>query len=424
MYIPYYELAQKISLFFPKNIGKKIVDAGYDFKLKQNLDYISKNRQKVFKKLKGRTHFNVAFYVYDDTKWKCQSVYDLMEESALFTPYIFVTKNAAPGNNCNYQTDDDLEKVYDFFKTKDMRVLKAFDCSNQSYIPFEDMKPKPDIIIYQHPWYVETSQGPVVCSEFALTYYVPYFFSDSEERFECDLRFHRYIYKYYIPDDFYKNLYSQYMPDKGQKLVTTGYPFFDYFYLNKEHNEEKYTIYAPHWTVCGDNIRYGTFDWNGWKILEYAETHPELNWVFKPHPLLYKFLCSSGYMSKEKADEYYNRWRKAGILYDKGDYLDLFQKSRMLITDCGSFLIEYFLTEKPCIHLRSEDFKGNKLVREICKNYYETQTVEELEKYLHLLIDEKQDPKMEDRKNALKELSFVNNYCAKNILEDIIKDIG
>ena len=96
----------------------------------------------------------------------------------------------------------------------------------------------------------------------------------------------------------------------------------------------------------------------------------------------------------------------------------------MLITDCGSFLIEYFLTGKPCIHLRSEDFKGNKLVREICKNYYETQTVEELEKYLHLLINEKQDPKMEDRKNALKELSFVNNYCAKNILEDIIKDIG
>ena len=415
MYIDYEKIGKKL------RFGEKFF---YEMKIASNCAYIKKNIKKVKKRLKGKTPIIAAFYVYDDTKWKCQSVYDLMEKDERFEPYIFVTKNAAPENNCNYQTDEDFNKVYVFFKNKDMRVLKAFDTAKGRYIPFEEMSPKPDIIIYQHPWYVETSQGPVVCSKFALTYYVPYFISDTEERFECDLRFHRYIYKYYIPNDFYKKLYSPFMPDNGKKLVTVGYPFFDYFYLNKEEQDNKYTIYAPHWTVCGNNIRYGTFDWNGREILEYAENHPELNWVFKPHPLLYKFLYTSGYMSKEAADEYYRRWAKAGILYDKGDYLDLFRKSQMLITDCGSFLIEYFVTQKPCIHLLSEKFKGNNFVQQICKTYYEAKNINEFNEYLDILINRGQDPKKPEREEVLAKLNLTGTYCAKNILEDIIEDIG
>lgn len=415
MYIDYEKIGKKL------RFGEKFF---YEIKIASNCAYIKKNIKKVKKRLKGKTPIIAAFYVYDDTKWKCQSVYDLMEKDERFEPYIFVTKNAAPENNCNYQTDEDFNKVYVFFKNKDMRVLKAFDTAKGRYIPFEEMSPKPDIIIYQHPWYVETSQGPVVCSKFALTYYIPYYISDTNEWFEYQLRFHRYIYKYFIPTENIKSSYAKHMPDKGQKLIVTGHPQLDYYYLNPKQPENKYIIYAPHWTVCGNNIRYGTFDWNGREILEYAENHPELNWVFKPHPLLYKFLYTSGYMSKEAADEYYRRWAKAGILYDKGDYLDLFRKSQMLITDCGSFLIEYFVTQKPCIHLLSEKFKGNNFVQQICKTYYEAKNINEFNEYLDILINRGQDPKKPEREEVLAKLNLTGTYCAKNILEDIIKDIG
>ena len=185
MYIDYEKIGKNL------RFGEKFF---YEMKIASNCAYIKKNIKKVKKRLKGKTPIIAAFYVYDDTKWKCQSVYDLMEKDERFEPYIFVTKNAAPENNCNYQTDEDFNKVYDFFKNKDMRVLKAFDTAKGCYIPFEEMSPKPDIITYQHPWYVETSQGPVVCSKFALTYYVPYFVSDTDESFEYDLRFHRYVH--------------------------------------------------------------------------------------------------------------------------------------------------------------------------------------------------------------------------------------
>ena len=92
----------------------------YNKKIKQNLDYIKRNQKKVKAKLKGKTHLNVAFYVYDSAKWKCQSVYDLMTKDKRFTPYIFVTKCNAPKDNFNYQTIDDIKKTYDFFKSKGM----------------------------------------------------------------------------------------------------------------------------------------------------------------------------------------------------------------------------------------------------------------------------------------------------------------
>ena len=69
------------------------------------------------------------------------------------------------------------KKLTIFFKSKGINVQCAYDLENDKFVPFEKMSPKPDIIIYQHPWYVEITQGPVVCSKFALTYYVPYYIS-------------------------------------------------------------------------------------------------------------------------------------------------------------------------------------------------------------------------------------------------------
>ena len=168
-----------------EKIGK-ILRFGKDFfynkKIEQNLKYIKRNQKEVRAKLRGKTQLKVAFYVYDSAKWKCQSVYDLMTKDERFTPYIFVTKCNAPKDNFNNQTIDDIKKTYDFFKSKGMNVQYAYDLENDKFIPFEKMSPKPDIIIYQHPWYVETTQGPVVCSKFALTYYVPYYISDITSR--------------------------------------------------------------------------------------------------------------------------------------------------------------------------------------------------------------------------------------------------
>ena len=251
MYVDY----EKIGNFL--KFGK---DFFYNLKVKQNLSYIKKNRQVVLKKIKNKLPLNVIFYVYDESKWKSQSVYDYMVKDKRFIPKIIVTKNCAPIGNPNHQSNDDLKRCYDFFHEKGMNVELGYDILKDDFIPFE--KFNPDIVIYSHPWYVYKTQGPVVCSKFALTYYIPYFLPASVVWFDYDLRFHKYLYKHYVATDLIKEIYTENIKETACKLVTVGHPIFDE-YKKSENYEKKYLIYAPHWTVCGDNLRFGTFEWSG-----------------------------------------------------------------------------------------------------------------------------------------------------------------
>jgi len=341
-----------------------------------------------------------------------------MEQDERFEPIITVTKNACKlENNPNFQTEDDVQKTYEFFKSKNMNV--EFGYKNNKFIPFSNFNP--DIIIYSHPWYVETSQGPVICSKFAITCYIPYYFPTTATEIDYNLRFHQYIERYYIFDEISEKYYKEKMKNKGKNLKVTGQPFLDYFRLNMSSKKE-YIIYAPHWTVANQGIKYATFEWNGEFLLDYAKKHPEQKWVFKPHPLLFKSLINNKIMSEDDVKKYYNDWAKIGLVYEDGDYLDIFNQSKMLITDCSSFLGEYFMTENPIIHLISKNAEPyNDTIKQIIKNYYKATELEELQNLLNKLPNN--DCMKDVRQKALKELGYKNNYAALNVINDIMEQI-
>lgn len=427
MYIPYNKIGQTIALGFPKN-STKIIDFFNSIKVNANCKWISKNKKNVLKKLKqkfNKTPLKVVFYVYENCRWKSQSLYDLMLNDKRFEPLIVVTKNCSKEGNANYQTIEDIKITYNFFKEKGMNVEYGYDIEKDEFIPFE--KFNPDIVFYSHPWYVETSQGPVVCSKFALTYYIPYFLPNTSHYIEYDLRFHQYIHKYYVLNNLIKDFYHKKQTRKSNNMVSAGHTQLDYFYLNKPSVPTKRTvIYSPHWTIRGiDNIAYSTFDWNGEAILEFAKSHPEIEWIFRPHPLLYKNLICTHFWSKEQTDNYYNEWKKFAKFSDCGNYLDIFNNSYAMITDCGSFLTEYLLSEKPVIHLVSQNaMEYNDAVKKITKSYYQAHNLSELNNYLEDVIINQNDYKKQDRINVLEELELRNNYCAANILKNIEEELS
>lgn len=428
MYIPYDKIFNTLALFTSAKNGVKLKKIGQKLKFKNNLRYISKNKKQVIKKLKHKLlnneKINVAFYIYDDTKWKSQSVYDIFENDERFTPYIFVTKNCSAKNNMNFQTIKDVKKTYSFFKNKNMRVFYAYDIEKDDYIPFDKIPIKPDIVFYSHPWYVYKTQGPVMVSKYALTCYVPYFLATSISPIEYYTRFHQYIENHYVPNDLIKNYYSENMENNGSNLKSTGHPMLDYFYLNKDKTFENkgYVIYAPHWSVDKNNkLHWGTFLKLGKEILNYAKKHPEIKWVYRPHPCLESYLEKCNYMTKEEILAYRKEWANIGLVSLNGDYIEMFMNSKAMITDCGSFETEYFLTKKPLIHLKSdiEPTPFNPAVQKIVDSCYEAQDFDELEKILDEVIIKNNDYKINDRKKVYKELSYENNYAAKNILKDI-----
>ena len=396
----------------------------YNWKIEQNIKYIAHNKPNVLKKLKKKLEngekLHAVFYVYDETKWKCQSLYDLLSKDNRFNVTVLVSKTAPNDpKNPSYQSIMNVAETYKFFKTNGMNVKCAYDTVKQEFIPFK--KFKPDIIFYQHPWYVKTEQGPVVCSKFALTCYIPYYFPIETHDVDCNLRFHKYIENHYILDDYTKQKYLNKNPELESSLKAVGYPYLDYF-SDKDFTEGEYYIYAPHWTICGKGLAYGTFEWNGKYILEYAKSHPEIKWIFKPHPLLKKALVDCKLMAEKEVSEYYSEWNKIGIKYESGNYLGLFAKSKMMITDCSSFLGEYFLTEKPLIHLMSEKSQFRESNNPILKTYYRAEDLESLKSLLEQLPQK--DEMKEVRKETLENIGLKNNCTSKNILNDIINEIS
>lgn len=427
MHVPYEKILNTLALLVPSKYRKSLREFGGQLKIKSNVAYTLKNKKVVLKQLRKKIKKQkliVAFYVYDDPKWKCQTLYDLMEKSDYFIPYIHACKNVSPKNYSGYQPPELVNKTYEFFKNKNMRVLYGYDVENEKFIPTENMNPRPDIIFYQHPWYVHTAQGPVVNSKFALTFYVPYFLATSLSPIEYYLRFHKYVQTHYVLNNQIKDYFSQNMENKGSNLKAVGHPQLDYFYLNKDkkYENKNYVIYAPHWSIDNEAIlNWGTFLWSGKFMLDFAMKNPQINWVFKPHPGLIQLLRLR-HMSEQDIQQYWKKWAEVGIVCESGDYLDLFMESSAMITDCGSFETEYFMTKKPLIYLKSSNGTPfNPAVQKITENYYKAENVQELERALNTVILEKNDYMKEQRINSLEELGYKDNFAAQNIIDDLKK---
>lgn len=394
-------------------------DFFYRKKIEQNCAYIAKNKEKVLKKLKNKSVLKVVFYVYDSCKWKCQTIYDEMLKNPRFEPLIIVTKNVAKNlDNPSYQTKEEIIETFEFFKSKGMNVELGYDFDKNKHIPFE--KFNPDIIIYQHPWYVETSQGPVVCSKFALTAYVPYDIPTTVLPSEYNLRFYQYVENFYVFNNELKEFYAPRMDNKGINLKAVGVPSLDM--LTEQKNQKNYVIYAPHWTINHANtIAYGTFTDNGQFILDYAKKHPEYNWVFKPHPMLKKAIIDNKFMTQEEVENYYSEWGKLGKACYDGDYYDIFNDSKLMITDCSTFLIEYLVTGNPIIRLVSKNAPDYNINAQIAvENCYNSENNSDLEQILDTVLIKELDTMKEARIEAAK--CFKAN-ATENIIQDLLAQL-
>ena len=116
-----------------------------------------------------------------------------------------------------------------------------------------------------------------------------------------------------------------------------------------------------------------------------------------------------------------NDWAQIGVVCENADYQDLFLNSKAMITDCGSFLTEYFCTGKPLIHL-IQPFSVNwpgAIMRPMFDSFYKVYDSNELLSELERVIIQGDDYKKQGRMAVLKQLDFANQYAAENIKKDI-----
>lgn len=376
-------------------------------------------QKKIYKKLcsivkKNKRKLKIAFFVNENEKWCCQTLYNKLKQSRHFEPVIFLT-------SLNELQRPDIEDKYnkniEFFNKNCDKVQLVYN--NKTKL-FDDLKKySPDIVVYQQPWFIADNQNLYSISKFALAIYIPYCFVEEYGIIKSHIdTFYYLLFREYISHETIKEEYK----NKGYKrnnLKVVGYTKIEEYLNNKQH-EKKYVIYAPHYSVKQTTLKLGTFDWNGNFILNYAKQHTEFNWIFKPHPRCKEdFLRLKIFKNMKEIDEYYEQWNKIGTVYDKGNYINLFKQAKCLITDCASFLIEFLPTESPVINLRRKDSAYiSDITTEIVKTYYQAYNLEDLHQIFNDVLENNKDLKKEERLNLIKKLNLVRN-ASDNIISDL-----
>lgn len=373
----------------------------------------------------------VLFPENDLSKWKVQSVFDLMSASGKFEPVVALTL----ANWDHFLSSDEQEKKMAteerYFEQKGMKTVRAYDVRSRKFKRFSEFNP--DIVFYNQPWGYDPTQMPDAVSQYALTCYVPYFVLNyGDPVFDVMHEFHRQVWRHFLLSESWAKAYRKYIHlwSHSGELVGLGHPQLDYYVLHeKDFNDGNTVIYAPHYSVDHPGnpnaVNYSTFLWTGRMILEYAKSHREFNWVFKPHPGLREALILSGAWTEAEVNAYWSEWEAIGAGCYTCEYPAIFVKSKALITDCGSFLPEYFATGKPLIHLISPTCKVVPAppAKMYFDTFYQVHNVDELHQTLRRVLEAGEDYRKEERLAMLEKTGLRGNYAAEKIARYLEKEL-
>lgn len=370
---------------------------------------------------------NVIFIVSEVAKWKCQSLYDLMKSDCRYNPAIgLLRQDATRLNSDNLAIETGLRRAEEFFSNLGCQTFRIASDIDDNGVPID--LSVADIVFYQQPWNVDIIVDPQKLSKVALLCYVPYFVANYyEDALAYTQYLHHYLAYHFILNQV-EEFHAQCIRRPGNyvgRLQIVGHPMLDDFYLNPiEPSKKPCVIYAPHFTFSHPNnpviVHYSTFLKTGEYLLQYAKAHPEMNWVFKPHPVLKTALHRSKVWGNDQIEAYYSEWGKIGTVCEDGNYMPLFREASAMITDCGSFLSEFGATKKPIIHLINPE--NNLEMPDLYDTYYKVHNLDELTDTLHEVLEKGNDYKRDTRIKAVVKANLSGQYAAKNIMDFFDKE--
>lgn len=327
-----------------KNQNKK-------FELNQQRNRIVIN--KIKSRLSSGKKIRVCFFVVFDFSWSYRPIFEEMLKDDLFDPFIVVIPDISRGKeNLKFY----FSQAYSSLSKKYKNVVKGYSIKTGRFIEYSD---KTDIICLPNSYSGMTDKRFEIehfLDKAVLSFYVNYSFSVTTW-FSETLKHpaYNFFWKVFIPTFSHLEEFKKYQAIKGKNATVVGYSKMDRLAKEKIiERKRKKIIIAPHHTVI---------DWKFLKIsnflqyydlfLKLPELYPDIDFVFRPHPLLIAQLKKTDVWGEERTTRYFEKITSyKNVVYSEGgDYLNLFANSDGIIHDCGSFLAEYLFTEKPACYL-------------------------------------------------------------------------
>lgn len=191
--------------------------------------------------------------------------------------------------------------------------------------------------------------------------------------------------------------------------------------MEKKYGKETPLLVFSNAIVVDEELEYADFFW------ALPDRYPEIDFVFRPHPFLFKVMARTRKWSKTKVDEYIRSLlAKPNVFWsDGGDYFREFAESDGCIQDCGSFLVEYLYTDKPCCYMLKSpediDVKFAPLGKACLEQCYLAYDTEAIDRFVKEVVVGENDPKAAGRR-AFKRGIAVNYPNAAEVALSHIKE--
>lgn len=371
---------------------------------------------------------HVVFQVYHIGMWKNDSLMKLMLAHPRFSPVIWIVSH------------------YDTWPTEQnmQSIREHCEAMGFPYVEYPDLatlrrRQPVDFFFLQEPYNFnllrKRDRG---LTELALCY-APYCFRNHAQPESYNNPLQNITVFNFFENAYISNIAKGITNNRGARNVVTGQCMVDTFEDSTVLPPQaspwkdcgrpmKKVIWAPHWSFYDEPgfLHTSTFMVVHEVMLELAEKYADsIQFAFKPHPSLRHNLMQERFWGPEKTEAYYRRWAEMpNTQYENGDYVELFRHSDAMIHDCGSFMLEYLLVDKPCMYLQEGAgfAQFNDMSKAALTAYYKGVTKEEIERFLQNCVLGNEDAYAAERRTVRETylLPPHGRSAAENIIQALL----
>jgi len=392
---------------------------------------------KVTNKLRKKGRIKAAFFVIWSSQFTFSSLFELMaqKKDSVFTPIIIVCKIPSISFEEDKRYQDVFEKSLKELTEKYGKKYVKSNYVEDSYVNIEEQNI--DIAFFSTipPYYYpQTSSPEFLFNKNVLLIFSAYGFmvSKSSESEICNIQdrysYLKYFYKIYTANNY---LFGE-TQNNTLNIKYIGYPKLDNYYKYEQKNcirtKKIMIILAPHQDFkmlcfCGNFLKT-------YKLYYQIPTlYPEINFVFRPHPLLLPNL--NLYWGKNKTEQFINKIiSNKNVIFDNDPfYYQSFAESDAIIHDCGSYIAEYLITGKPALYLqddkRIQEKYLNKFAKDCLTHIYQGHTLKQVCSFIDNVVIKKEDSKKKKRQDfANKNIKINYPNITQKIYEDLLLDLS
>lgn len=347
---------------------------------------------------------------------------------------------------CLANVDTNFTKKFD---EKDV----IYPCGkNPPYTKCESIeKYKADFIFIQNPYdsyatsildpYFLTSNIKKYAKKVMFIVYGPHLF---HQDFANDPNLPNLVDVVFVDSESTKDIYVKRYKFPRNRVVVSGYQSYkevrDNMKSQSKQKGKETILWLPRWSLSFRNkelfeggstfLNYYNFFYN------YAQDNPDINFIIRPHYLLFSFAVNSHFLSQKQVDEIFEKFRSLQnvtvSMHKDRPLINDILASDVVISDGSSALGEAIVADKPIIYLSNgwnNEFNSNTLSSEF-KNYiYLAYEPDEVIYYLNHIRKNHYHPYPENKAGGIKsKLAYIkrrlfNQPCCREEFKKLVDPI-